>query len=233
MRPNEHKPAWSLVIFTVLAQAAAGVAAVTAFVPSRRQALSALLLFAIGGTAAAFHLGRIPRGRFALSNLGSSWLSREILAAGIFGATLVAAVALPGVGALRWIAALAGLALVAAISQVYRIRTVPTWDTWRTPASFFLTAIVLGTALASRDLAGRWHGIGLIHVAAAAAGLQVVLAWRGEFSVGAGFRMLIIAVGWVVVALAPDHDFGAAVLFFGAELAGRHGFYTSHRRVGL
>jgi DMSO reductase anchor subunit len=54
--------------------------------------------------------------------------------------------------------ALVGAILIYAMSRVYRLRTVPAWDTWRTPARFFLAAVVLGglaAALVLTTLAGR------------------------------------------------------------------------------
>jgi DMSO reductase anchor subunit len=40
-----------------------------------------------------------------------------------------------------------GIALIYSMAQVYHLRTMPAWNTWRTTAGFFVTAILLGHLL--------------------------------------------------------------------------------------
>ena len=42
------------------------------------------------------------------------------------------------------IAALSGLACILMMSKIYTLPAVPDWNSWRTPASFFSSALVLG-----------------------------------------------------------------------------------------
>ena len=241
MRAGPGGPEVSLVLFTVLAPAAAGVAAVGAFAPPPGLFATALVLLVAGGAAAALHLGRVGRARFALSNLRTSWLSRETLLAGLFGAALGAAVAAPGVRAVGVAAAVIGLLLVGGISGVYRLRTVPPWDTWMTPAAFYLAAVVLGTSISAAVIARQFVEIGLLRAAAAAAVVQVVLAAAHFLRFGRrGLRGALAArVGTTLAGAAlalsgaPWATWSAVVLFAAGELLGRHLFYASHRRPGL
>ena len=132
--------------------------------PAARQAqeaadqLSDRALLAIGPViilafiASLFHLGNPFNAYRAVSNLGSSWLSREILSGVLFALTggLFAIMQWRKIGSetlrtiIAWIAALIGLFFVYAMSNVYMMRTVPTWNTWYTPVSFFTTTFLLG-----------------------------------------------------------------------------------------
>lgn len=115
MRTRLETSSWSLVAFTVCAQAAAGVAVMRVVLPlvlpappavliplvpveATRASLSAmlaplggaaLLLLAAGGAAAALHLARPRAARLALAHLRTSWLSREALLGGLFGGVLL------------------------------------------------------------------------------------------------------------------------------------------------
>lgn len=159
-RSAEQGVAWSLVFFTVLTQAAAGLyvaATLLGFVVRVRGATwevssgviswTSFGLFALGGLAAATHLGRPLAARHVGANLGSSWLSREALLGAAFGVGLLLGL-VPGLGTVHAVVTSAlGLAFVYAITRVYRVRTVPAWDDGTTPASFFGTTILLGAAL--------------------------------------------------------------------------------------
>ena len=162
---NTHD--WALVAFTILAQMSVGsfvVLGIVHFFAVRKadlteaDRLSDRALFAIGPVmvlaliASFFHLGNPLNAYHAISNLGSSWLSREIFFG--VGFTVLGAV----FAVLQWrkigsaslrnliavLAALVGLALVYSMSNVYLLRTVPVWDTVATPISFFVTTFLLG-----------------------------------------------------------------------------------------
>ena len=163
MQVNE----WALVAFTVLSQMSVGtflVLGIVHFFAARKggaaaaDQLSDRALLAIGPVialafiASLFHLGNPFNAYRAVSNLGSSWLSREILSGVLFAITggIFALMQWRKIGSqtlrtiIAWIAALIGLFFVFAMSNVYMMRTVPTWDTWYTPASFFTTTFLLG-----------------------------------------------------------------------------------------
>ncbi len=163
----------SLVAFTVLGQAAAGMLAVLAVVrwvwgadgrgPDTwlvAPLLVAGVILVGAGMAAVLHLGSPGNAWRALTGVGSSWLSREILFALTLGGlwlltTVLHATGLGGAGlrgGLLVAAALAGVALVYAMARVYRLRTAPVWDTVLTTAAFFLTAAVLGSLAAALAL---------------------------------------------------------------------------------
>jgi anaerobic dimethyl sulfoxide reductase subunit C (anchor subunit) len=240
-RPGENET--SLVVFTVLAQAAAGITLVAAFArrPSDGFPIAALLLLAVGGAAAAMHLGRIGHARLALSHLRSSWLSREAALTGLFALSLVAAAAFPGVRELRIAAAVAGLGLVGAIAGVYLVRTVPPWNTWMTPVGFYLTAILLGTTFGGAAWGMKIRESGLMRAAAVAAALQVILVLVHHRRFGRPEQRdlvtarIALALAGVASMLTFTHWAAAVacVLFAASELVGRQLFYASHRRVGL
>jgi anaerobic dimethyl sulfoxide reductase subunit C (anchor subunit) len=160
----------SLVAFTLLAQMALGAfwalgavylwaARGTGMADRALPGIPALMLLAI--LASFFHLGAPRNAWRALANLPSSWLSREILFTLLFTAAsgLVAGLQWFQWGpvamrdALAWVAALLGVALIISMANAYRLRTVPVWNTWATPASFFITACLLGGLAAGAMLA--------------------------------------------------------------------------------
>ncbi len=157
-----------LVTFTILAQMSVGaflVLGVVKFFVARKAGaaeadrmgdLSLIAIIAVLGLgllASIFHLGNPLAAPRAINDLGSSWLSREILSGSIFF-VLGALYALLqlfkwGPAALRtvisWLAALAGITLIFCMSMVYYILpTQPAWNNLATPISFFTTTLLLG-----------------------------------------------------------------------------------------
>ncbi len=195
-----------LVVFTLLAQAAAGAfwawSMVSLYLASQLGSQGAQLtgrtLLAIGPLMAAamlaslFHLGRPWRALYALSNLRSSWLSREILCAGLFtlGGAVFAGLGWfqPGPSLLRDVLAglvmALGAALVYSMARVYRLRSVPAWDSSLTTLSFFVTALLLGCL-----------GVG------AGLGLEVALFAAGGAGDG-GLRTALSGLALAAVLLA-------------------------------
>jgi anaerobic dimethyl sulfoxide reductase subunit C (anchor subunit) len=158
---------WALITFSILAQLSVGsfwVLGVVHFFAARKSGeeeadrLSDRALLAIGPTlilgmaASLLHLGNPLNAYLAVFNLGSSWLSWEILC-GVLFATVGGVFAL-----MQWrkiasfavrnliaiVAALIGLVLIYSMSNVYQIRTQPAWNTIATTISFFATALLLG-----------------------------------------------------------------------------------------
>lgn len=156
----------SLVLFTVLSQAAVGLVLVTAalslMIGERSVGLQAALrdagrialpLALLGLLASFAHLGS-PMGAFrALTNLGTSWLSREILLMAVFaaGAGLYAYLwhlKPQAQGALQMtglVTALLGLAAVYATGMVYQLATRPDWNHWSNLAAGFVTTLLIGS----------------------------------------------------------------------------------------
>lgn len=157
----------ALIAFTLVMQMAVGtfwmLALLTAMRPPFPQpsfvtfsqgvlvALGPLILLGVLGSLG--HLAAPRNAWRALFNLRASWLSREILGVGLFGAGWAATTALcwldPG-GILPGIAyaitAVCGLLLIYAMGRVYMLRTVPAWNSWLTPLAFLLAALTLGSS---------------------------------------------------------------------------------------
>lgn len=100
-----------LVLFTVLSQAAVGMvlmSAVRGFAShnggdSRNEWMLVAGLMGLGIAASLFHLGHPLEAYRALAHLEKAWLSREVLAAGVFLALAAGAAAMGGgKGALLW-----------------------------------------------------------------------------------------------------------------------------------
>jgi anaerobic dimethyl sulfoxide reductase subunit B (iron-sulfur subunit) len=138
-----------LVAFTLLTQMAAGMAVCGLVLSPLPQPilLSIGILLGMGVLISFLHLGRKRNAWRAVIHLKKSWLSRETLMAGLFGAAWVLTAglewfhkAIPG----PWLMAILGLGLIYSMVRVYLIRAVPTWNSWRTLAAFFLSATTLG-----------------------------------------------------------------------------------------
>lgn len=179
-RPPRGLRELSLVAFTVLSQTAAGVALGAAVLRlwagavAGRPDLDPLLMSLTAGLMAAailvstLHLGRPRNAVRSLSNLRSSWLSREILLAiALLGAAAVAwwPGAPAGAAAVRawaaWLVVPLAVTYLFGMARVYMQRTVPTWNNRRTPLAFAATAVVLGgltTNAAFWSLGGAGHG---------------------------------------------------------------------------
>ncbi len=194
-----HSNEWPLITFTLIAQFAVGVVVglTFAFGPLHDRVgygeaadtvlaslVVVLALLVVAGVVATLHLGNVRNVYLVLSNWRSSWLSREIVAFGVFGAmVLLFAVVTAGssVGtstlvATGGLASLFGVVLVAVIAKLYMLRTVPVWNRAATPVAFFLTAVILGfvgvaVAIAVVDESATrsiWRALGLLAVVAAA-----------------------------------------------------------------
>jgi anaerobic dimethyl sulfoxide reductase subunit C len=158
---------WSLIIFTILAQMSVGafiVLGIVHFYASRKagvaeaERMSDRALLAIGPVlvlglfASLLHLGNPLQAYRAITNLGSSWLSWEILFGVLFaGSGFLFAllqwrkIGTPGMrNIVAWVAAVFGIGLVYSMARVYMLATQPAWNTIATPISFFATTFLLG-----------------------------------------------------------------------------------------
>lgn len=158
---------WPLIFFTVFAQTAVGafivMGLITLFGKADAHVKTAItrnmffiwVFMGLGFMASTMHLGSPMRAINALNQIGTSWLSREIL----FGSMFF------GLGGLYWLlsvinkgsesirkglmvaAMVIGVVFMVAMTNVYIIDTVPTWDTPFTGQSFTLTAVICGVML--------------------------------------------------------------------------------------
>ncbi|MEW6717352.1 MAG: DmsC/YnfH family molybdoenzyme membrane anchor subunit [Chloroflexota bacterium] len=158
---------WSLILFTILGQMSVGAflfLVVVYFYANRKagaeeanrfgdRALYAILPVMVLAFLASFlHLGKIANAPKAVTNLATSWLSREILFGVLFAvvAFLFAFLQWRKIGsfAVRSIVAvitgLVGIALVYSMSAIYMMETQPAWNTFATPAQFATTTLLLG-----------------------------------------------------------------------------------------
>ena len=170
----------ALVIFTIFAQMSVGAFLVLGgvhFFATRyagieeADKLSTYALLAIGpimvaGLIVSFlHLGNPINAPRAIMNLGTSWLSREILFGVLFaGAGFLFALmqwrkwgsaGLRNIIAL--VAAVFGVGLVFSMAMVYySLPAVPAWNNWATLVSFFATTILLGAVAISAAFVGAY-----------------------------------------------------------------------------
>lgn len=258
----------SLVFFTSLAQASVGMVLFIALLPSGAELSAAksgpqggplraphgfalavaLVLFALGVLFSLLHLSDPLIAFYSITNVGTSWLSREILFMGLFG---VSALALFFVGsrALGLVAGLFGLGLVYVMSRVYMGTAVEFWSDGSTLWTFLSTSLLLGSAtlLSVRALRGGPAGI-LPLAIVAAAGLRLVfslLQLLNGFEAAVGLNLLYMHIGGTalaLVALFAAVQYGRAgegagrfvpcvllstALFWAAELCARIMFYQS------
>lgn len=168
---------WPLVIFTLLIQWAVGLLIVSelAVVLTGQAGRTLLrgrdivvLVLGVAGLVFSFaHLGTPTHSPFAIFNIGSSWLSREILGVGFFLGCVTGLVLsrrmrifAPLAGLAAVVSCLAGIVAMLAMVKVYLIVTVPGWNSPATALSFVGSALLLG-ALATGVLASlRWAGGG-------------------------------------------------------------------------
>ena len=155
-------PAWSVILFTVLAGMGQGVFVMVLLGHIRGATplflilgtVASLLLCGFGLIASFFHLGRPERAWRAVAQWRTSWLSREVIVlpsfmllvfvygalglAGGRGATLVGALAL-----------LACIALWTCTAMIYTcIRFIQEWASPYTMANFVLLSLASGATLA-------------------------------------------------------------------------------------
>jgi formate dehydrogenase iron-sulfur subunit len=153
---SEVKPQaahWPLVLMLVLSQASVGMTVVaTAQNAASWPMLSSALALAVTGLGASiFHLGR-PLGAWrAFLNLRRSWMSREIVAFGIYIVLLAASVAValanrnPPAVFVSFVT-LIGLLTVFCSAMIYHDTQRPLWNWKRSLPLFFGTTAILGAA---------------------------------------------------------------------------------------
>jgi len=102
--------------------------------------------------ASLFHLGKVVHIIGAVPNLGTSWMSREVVFAVTFMILTVVFAFLQwrkigSAGLLMtigWITAIVGLVLIYCMGMTYMLPAQPAWNTLATPINFYLAALLLG-----------------------------------------------------------------------------------------
>ncbi|EGY26722.1 putative membrane protein [Desulfovibrio sp. A2] len=156
-----------LVLFTVLSQAAVGMAlflalrscaCATATGPAtgedapgnRTEWLAATAAMGVALLASLFHLGHPEGAVRTLAHLEKAWLSREILAFGAFSALLAVAAVTGKAGAgLRAAAALVGLFALYTSGMTYAPPAMPALHNAAPLGFFVLSALLLGASFGS------------------------------------------------------------------------------------
>ena len=230
-----------LVAFTLLLQMAVGMT--ICLLAVLHNPLSILfdigLVAGIGGLASFLHLGRKRNAWRALNHLKKSWLSRETLLTCLFATAWLVTFGL------EWFLkvtitflpmALIGCGLIYSMAQIYRLRTVEAWNSWRTPVTFFLSAVVLGTLGVNINIpASSWEIIAGI---AMAVELCLVLEEQSlKFNSTRKWRIISIAIGLLGIffldifprAGGSWSDVAVFLIALAAETIGRQQFYA--RRI--
>jgi len=157
---------WALLIFTVCVQIAIGgiltlaifykginkLGEETAFKAMRIPLIVIAALSLIGLIASFAHLGTPSHALNSIRNLGSSWMSREILVTGLFigAACVTAGLALVQKKVNQWlliVSVLIGLVDIYCMAMIYSNSLVSGWNSVNTFTSFYGTALVLGPVL--------------------------------------------------------------------------------------
>ena len=163
-------PHWPLIVMLALTQLSVGaflveqvlgLVAPSALMASIRplHSASALVFGLLALAVSVLHLGRPQYAFRAVIGLRHSWLSREIVAFGLFAGLAVTYAAWPwmdaGGGAggaapawLGWTVAGVGVAGIGCSVMVYQFTRKDFWNGWSTGCKFLLTAAVLGLAAA-------------------------------------------------------------------------------------
>jgi len=165
MNTNE----WPLIFFTLLSQVSVGLilsglvlavslknADLEAHNELKRSMLTlAMITMGVALIISFFHLTNPFHSVYALSNMGSSYLSREILLAALYFFTLVVAYTsvrfeVPAQGTFPFLyigSAFIGLLYIWVMSRLYMIPIAPFWDSPATPVAFYASAVTLGASL--------------------------------------------------------------------------------------
>ncbi len=152
---------WSLLLFTLLMQASIGAYLWVTIIKWRQQDRSfgvtnavIVVLSAVAVVISLLHLGTPTGALRSLLNIGSSWLSREILfSGGFFG---LAAITLllerskmdaSSLKIVRIVTTIVGLIAVFSMSMLYMSSIMPAWNSYQTMIDFYATMITLGGIL--------------------------------------------------------------------------------------
>ena len=158
---------FALIVFTVLAQLSVGLLTVGLVVRAyagkkfNAEQVSALLdlptyavlpIMVLAMLASLLHLGNLLHVIGAVPNLGTSWMSREVVMAVVYIGLVIVYTFLywrkMGSEELRtffgWLAALEGVAFIYSMGMTYMIPAQPAMNTFATPVMFYVVTALLG-----------------------------------------------------------------------------------------
>lgn len=221
---------WALIGFSLLTQLAVGAFVVLGVVhyfaqrakgAAEADRLSDRALLAIGPVlglgliASLGHLGNPLNAPRAITNLGSSWLSREILFSVLF--TAVGAVfafmqwrklgTFAVRAAIAGLAAVIGLVAVYSMSMIYQLPTQPAWDTLATPVTFFTTTLLLGVLALGAAFVANYAYVQRTNPGCAQAQCELLrasLKWLALAAVGLmGIQLIVAPLVVAYLAASP------------------------------
>jgi len=143
---------WSLTFFTIFGQAAAGIVMLkTVFGDKSKEKWPCWLVvsFVLTGIAlimSLFHLSAPFSAYYSITNAGTSWLSREILAVGLFSG-LLCVYAFIRTWYISYLLAFAAFTMIYSMARVYMLQTVAVWNNWLVFTSFLAIAFLLGATI--------------------------------------------------------------------------------------
>lgn len=243
-----------LVLFTVLSQAAIGLTMMRAVrtasgdagVDTRKEWLTIAGLMGVGLLGSLFHLGHPLGAPTALNHLGTAWLSREVLFAGLFmgvAALAVLASGAAGKPALAWLGAALGLGVILSAGMTYAPPALPALNN-ALPAVFFLTSAAIlgagfGSWFAGEDLEPLMTRVfttavivGLVlYLVAPCVWLSggAVMRMTGQAWLGSGYywtHLGVLAAALAVVWKTRSIPVWLPILALLGELIGRAGFFV-------
>ncbi len=256
---------WSLIIFTTFCQmsiAFAIIASLMAAIEERKSSkilwFLSLITVGIGGIASLLHLQNPFNALYTLTQIGSSWLSREIVSVGLFGA-LVFWQVIKGSKIIGYLTSIVGLLLVYVMSQVYAsVEEMPYWRFLSTGFAFYGTTALFSGAvgyIASRNLES--NAFKKFSIVAYVAGLIFVLAakiaWvttslknpnlaipehftQGYFNLDIQLLALLFASVLLLIKKPikfPIAMYLAFLILICGELAGRAVFFLAQFKIGV
>jgi anaerobic dimethyl sulfoxide reductase subunit C (anchor subunit) len=245
---------WALIGFTILMQLAVGAFVVLGVVHYATQRakgvaeadrLSDRSLLAIGPVvglaliASLFHLGNPLNAPRAITNLATSWLSREILFSVLF--TLLGA----AFAFMQWrklgsftlraglagVAAVIGLIGVYSMSLIYQLPTQPAWNTPATTVTFFTTTLLLGVLALGAAFVANYAYVQRTNPGCADAQCELLRTYLRYFALAAvglaGIQLIVapLVVSYLAASPAEAARQSAALMYrefglvFGLRLA--------------
>jgi anaerobic dimethyl sulfoxide reductase subunit C len=242
---------WALISFTILAQMAVGsflVLGVVHFFTARqsgaaqadrlsdRALIGVVVVLLLGLGASLLHLGNPLNAYKTITNVGSSWLSREILCGtafavvgGLFAVMQWRKLGTPGVrNVVAWLAAAIGAVMVYVMAMIYMLPTRPSWNVVTTPVSFYVTTLLLGVMAMGAAFVANYAYLKRSEPKCADEQCQLlrqVLRWLSLAAIVLlGLEFIVVPLG---MALQAQAGAGAAVgmmvgeygLMFGLRLA--------------
>ncbi|HYF78549.1 MAG TPA: DmsC/YnfH family molybdoenzyme membrane anchor subunit [Symbiobacteriaceae bacterium] len=152
-----------LIIYTLCLQSAVGIYVVSRMMAwtQTEKAQRMRFMWLVGGLgvagviASTLHMGYPWNAALTMTNLGTSWLSREIVLTVSFGVAWLISLVFERQEAGKvetrngWaiLTSLIGLGLVFVMSMIYRSTAFPAWEHGSTTVGFYATAGLIGTAV--------------------------------------------------------------------------------------